>query len=52
MAASKRKRNNANGIDSEKLYTLNEAVALLKERANVKFDETVEVAMKDRKSVV
>ena len=45
MAASKRKRNNANGIDSEKLYTLNEAVALLKERANVKFDETVEVAM-------
>jgi len=45
MAASKRKRNNANGIDREKLYTLSEAVALLKERANVKFDETVEVAM-------
>ena len=38
MAAGKRKRNNANGIDGDKLYTLDEAVALLKERANAKFD--------------
>ena len=45
MAAGKRKRNNANGIDGDKLYTLDEAVALLKERANAKFDETVEIAM-------
>lgn len=45
MAATKRKRNNANGLDKDKLYTLDEAVALLKERANAKFDETVEVAL-------
>lgn len=45
MAAGKRKRNNANGLDRDKHYRLNEAVALLKERANAKFDETVEVAL-------
>ena len=43
--ADKRKRNNASGIDRDKLYTLDEAVSLLKERANAKFDETVEVAL-------
>lgn len=45
MGASKRQRNNANGLSQDKLYTLDEAVALLKERANAKFDETVEVAL-------
>ena len=45
MATSKRKRNNANGLSHDKLYSLDEAVALLKERANAKFDETVEVAL-------
>ncbi len=45
MATSKRKRNNANGLSDDKLYSLDEAVALLKERANAKFDETVEVAL-------
>ncbi len=33
------------GIDREKLYDLNEAVGLLKDRASAKFDETIEVAM-------
>jgi len=33
------------GIDREKLYPLDEAVKLVKERAKAKFDETVEIAM-------
>jgi large subunit ribosomal protein L1 len=33
------------GIDRVKLYPLDEAVKLVKERANAKFDETIEVAM-------
>lgn len=33
------------GIDREKLYTVEEAVKALKERSKVKFDETVEVSM-------
>ena len=33
------------GIDSRKLHTLDEAVKLIKARANAKFDETVEIAM-------
>src|SRR6516164_3009384 len=33
------------GIDREKLYPLEEAVKLIKERAKAKFDETVEIAM-------
>ncbi|MDQ0504767.1 50S ribosomal protein L1 [Xanthobacter agilis] len=33
------------GIDRNKLYGLDEAIALLKERATAKFDETVEVAL-------
>ena len=45
MAIGKRVRNNAEGIDRNKLYSLDEAVTLLKERANSRFDETVEVAM-------
>jgi large subunit ribosomal protein L1 len=32
------------GIDRKKLYALNEAVKLVRERAKAKFDETVEVA--------
>src|SRR6056297_379085 len=45
MATGKRIRNNRRGIDSTKQYKLDEAVALLKERANANFDETIEVAM-------
>ncbi len=33
------------GIDRKKLYAIDEAVKLIKERAKAKFDETVEVAM-------
>ena len=33
------------GIDRAKFYSLDEAVKLVKERANAKFDETIEVAM-------
>ncbi len=33
------------GIDRDKIYALGEAVALVKERATAKFDETIEVAM-------
>jgi large subunit ribosomal protein L1 len=33
------------GIDREKLYALDEAVKLVKDRAKAKFDETVEIAM-------
>src|SRR5436190_17070065 len=33
------------GIDRSKLYPLDEAVKMIKERAKAKFDETIEVAM-------
>lgn len=33
------------GIDARKLYALEEAIGLLKQRAAAKFDETIEVAM-------
>jgi large subunit ribosomal protein L1 len=33
------------GIDRTKLFTLPEAIALVKERASAKFDETIEIAM-------
>lgn len=43
--AGKRYKNASEGIDRNKLYSLNEAVSMLKERAGAKFDETVEVSM-------
>lgn len=45
MASGKRVRNNVEGVDRNKLYDLSEAVKMLKERANAKFDETIEIAM-------
>jgi len=42
---AKRVKTNRQGIDRVKLYSLDEAVKLVKERANAKFDETIEVAM-------
>jgi large subunit ribosomal protein L1 len=33
------------GIDRKKLYTLGEAVSMVKERASAKFDETIELAL-------
>src|SRR2546423_7504290 len=41
----KRVRTAREGIDRTKLYPLPEAVKLVKQRANAKFDETIEVAM-------
>ncbi|MCR4269406.1 50S ribosomal protein L1 [Nitratireductor sp. ZSWI3] len=42
---SKRVAKSREGIDRNKEYALDEAVALLKDRATAKFDETIEVAM-------
>src|SRR5689334_14758813 len=33
------------GVDRKKLYALNEAVKMVRDRAKAKFDETIEVAM-------
>jgi large subunit ribosomal protein L1 len=41
----KRLRAAREGIDRTKLYRLDQAVEMVKQRANAKFDETVEVAM-------
>jgi len=43
--AGKRIRSAREGVDRTKLYPLDQAVKMIKERAKVKFDETVEVAM-------
>jgi large subunit ribosomal protein L1 len=43
--AGKRVNQAREGIDRVKLYPLQEAVKLVKERASAKFDETVEIAM-------
>jgi large subunit ribosomal protein L1 len=45
MAHGKRINAAREGVDREKLYSLDEAVKLVKERAKAKFDETIEVAM-------
>ncbi len=45
MAKAKRVTKNLEGVDRAKLYTIEDAVKLVKARANAKFDETIEVAM-------
>ena len=45
MAEGKRIRAAREGIEPTKLYTIDEAIALVKSKANAKFDETVEVSM-------
>ncbi len=42
---SKRIAKNMTGLDRSKFYSLDEAVKLIKERANAKFNETIELAM-------
>ena len=42
---AKRVKTTREGIDRVKLYPLDEAVKMVKDRANAKFDETIEVAM-------
>ena len=41
----KRTKTLREGVDRQKLYPLQEAVKMVKERAKAKFDETIEVAM-------
>jgi large subunit ribosomal protein L1 len=41
----KRTKTGREGLEPEKLYPLEEAISMVKERATAKFDETVEVAM-------
>jgi large subunit ribosomal protein L1 len=41
----KRTKKARDGVDPAKMYALEEAVKMLKERATAKFDETVEIAM-------
>ncbi len=45
MSASKRMNSAREGIDRDNLYTIDEAVKLIKERASAKFDETIDIAM-------
>jgi large subunit ribosomal protein L1 len=42
---SKRFKKAVDGIDHEKIYAVEEAVKLVKERATAKFDETIEIAI-------
>ena len=42
---AKRVAKTREGIDRTKLYALDEAVKMVKDRASAKFDETIEVAM-------
>lgn len=46
MKVSKRVKNNLSKVDTKKEYKLSEAVALVKELANAKFDESVDVAVR------
>src|ERR1700748_3354203 len=41
----KRLREAKKAIEREKLYSVDQAVKLIKERAKAKFDETIEIAM-------
>lgn len=45
VRGSKRYRTACEGLQSGKTYSLSEAVALIKERAGAKFDETVDIAI-------
>ena len=45
MANAKRVTKNLDGLDRNKAYSIEDAVKLVKSRANAKFDETIEVAM-------
>ncbi|MCQ8185117.1 50S ribosomal protein L1 [Parvularcula maris] len=45
MAEGKRMKSIREGLDREKLHTVDEAAAAVKERAKAKFDETVEIAI-------
>src|SRR5215813_6682088 len=42
---AEKKKKARDGVDREKMYPLTEAIKMVKERANAKFDETIEVAI-------
>ncbi|MFZ1680085.1 MAG: 50S ribosomal protein L1, partial [Rhizobiaceae bacterium] len=42
---AKRVAKTREGVDRDRLYTLSDAVNMVKERALAKFDETIEVAL-------
>jgi large subunit ribosomal protein L1 len=42
---SKRVAKSREGLDPNKVYALEEAIKLLKDRSSVKFDETIEISM-------
>src|SRR6201995_6068681 len=45
MAIGKRLKKAREGVDREKMYPLDEAIKMVKERAKAKFDETIEISM-------
>src|SRR5258707_6887992 len=45
MAQGKRTRTTREGVDRTKLYALDEAIKMVKERAKSKFDETIEISI-------
>jgi large subunit ribosomal protein L1 len=45
MAKNKRYKKATEGVEPMKLYALDEAVKMVKDRAKAKFDETIEIAM-------
>src|SRR6201993_3663875 len=45
MAIGKRLKNAREGVDREKMYPLDQAIKMVKERAKAKFDETIEISM-------
>ena len=45
MKNSKRYTANLEKVEKNKLYTVEEAIKLVKETSNLKFDATIEVAM-------
>src|SRR5579863_4819475 len=45
MTIGKRTKKAREGVDREKLYSIADAIKMVKERAKAKFDETVEIAI-------
>jgi large subunit ribosomal protein L1 len=45
MAIGKRLKTAREGVDREKLYSLEEAIKMVKERSKAKFDETIEISI-------
>src|SRR6201994_2922248 len=45
MAIGKRLKNAREGVDREKMYPLDQAIKMVKERAKAKFDETIEISI-------